>query len=718
MTDKPTYEELEKRIKTLEKFQVEHMQLQDKLQELEGQLNLLTEQSLMAVIIIQDDKIIYANHAYAALTGYPLEEILQWTSADTVKLIHPDYRDFVLNQSRKKMLNEKNGVIKNYQYKGAHENGDIRWVDQYSQSVLYNGKPANMISMIDIHDRKLAEERLKESEERYRAIFDRSADCVFINDFDGNYIDANPATHQLLGYDENEISNVNMGTFLSEDQLPGALNAMEEVMKTGSMKEPLEHRLKKKDGTFVDVEIRGALIHKDGKPYAIQGIARDVTERKKAEKALKESEERYSALFDRSNDCVYINDLGGNFLDANAAALELLGYSKEEIHSLNFASLLSEEQLARAQETMKDVIKTGSMKKIGEYQLKRKDGTYVDTEIKTSVIYRDGKPYAVQGIARDVTERKKAEEALKKSEERFRDLYENAPIAYFSARIEGTSVIRFNKAAMEITGYNRDESLKLSIFDLYSDKEEDRAKAVELYKRLRRGESIRDEEVRIKKKNGDYAWVSYSVEPVRDETGNVIEGRSMAIDITERKRLQENLQDAKKMEAIVTLAGGLAHQFNNALSVMTGNIDLLRLGLIQEEGIGDCASQMMKSVEKMSRLTQQLVSYAKGGKYQPEVISIKDVLMDTLPLLQHTMSSYIEIDTRFPQKDLYILVDRTQIQMVLKEIFSNASEAIEKQGTIGVSVKKQILTEDSLNQNGGLEAGPYVHLTITDDGRE
>ena len=90
----------------------------------------------------------------------------------------------------------------------------------------------------------------------------------------------------------------------------------------------------------------------------------------------------------------------------------------------------------------------------------------------------------------------------------------------------------------------------------------------------------------------------------------------------------------------------------------------------------------------MSRLTQQLVSYAKGGKYQPEVISIKDVLMDTLPLLQHTMSSYIEIDTRFPQKDLYILVDRTQIQMVLKEIFSNASEAIEKQGTIGVSVKK------------------------------
>ena len=136
----------------------------------------------MAVIIIQDDKIIYANHAYAALNrGTHWKKSFSGLQRIRFKLIHPDYRDFCFKPEpeKKRSTKKKRCHQKLPVQRCSWENGDIRWVDQYSQSVLYNGKPANMISMIDIHDRKLAEERLKESEERYRAIFDRSADCVF-----------------------------------------------------------------------------------------------------------------------------------------------------------------------------------------------------------------------------------------------------------------------------------------------------------------------------------------------------------------------------------------------------------------------------------------------------------------------------------------------------------------------------------------------------------
>jgi PAS domain S-box-containing protein len=591
MPPQQTVQTLAQRIKELEKSKNHLEEIIAGLREKEEHLRFLTEETLLPIVIIQEEQIVYANRAYAELTEYSLEEILQWKLADTVKLIHPDYRDFVMTQAQKKLHGEKNDVISNYQYKGVRKNGEDRWVDQYSRTVYYDGKPADMISMIDIT------------------------------------------------------------------------------------------------------------------PY------------KQAEEALRESEERYKALFERSNDCIYINDFEGNFIDANPAALELLGYRKEEIQSLNFASLLSEDQLSKAFELMQEVIRTGFMKKLGEYRLKRKDGTFVDAEIKTSVIHRHGKPYAVQGVARDVTERKRADEALQKSEERYRDLYENAPIAYFSARTVDASLIRFNSAAMELTGYNRDEGLNLTVFDLYSDMEEDRAKAYALYERLKRGESIRDEELRVKHKSGRHLWVSYSVEPVRDENGNVIESRSMFVDISERKRLQLQLQESQKMEAIATLAGGIAHQFNNALFVIKGNIDLMKLGLVNKEGISDWTNQITGSVSRMTGLTSQLLAYAKGGKYAAKIMSLRNFIKDALPLLEYIVRPSVTITYDLSDEDTNIYADQTQIQMVLSAILANASEAVEDKGHIRIAVGNAMLTEDAGNACQGLNPGKYACLVISDNGK-
>ena len=144
--------------------------------------------------------------------------------------------------------------------------------------------------------------------------------------------------------------------------------------------------------------------------------------RHKLRNMLKESEERYNALFDRSLSYVYVHDFNGQFIDANAAALKALGYKRKEMLALNFASLLDESRLTKAIKSLQEIIRSGHQKKPDEYKLRRKDGRYIWVETEGSLIYKDGKPFAVQGIARDITAKKMAEEALRKSEEQLRNL--------------------------------------------------------------------------------------------------------------------------------------------------------------------------------------------------------------------------------------------------------------------------------------------------------
>jgi PAS domain S-box-containing protein len=148
----------------------------------------------------------------------------------------------------------------------------------------------------------------------------------------------------------------------------------------------------------------------------VEELGKEIGECKRVEEELRESEERYQALFDRSLDCVYIHDFEGNFIDANPAALNMLGYKREDIASLNFASVISQDQLPKAFRALEEVKKTGSQQGLTEFKLKHKNDKYVYIETKASLIYHDGEPNAIQGIGRDISERKRAEEALIKRE--------------------------------------------------------------------------------------------------------------------------------------------------------------------------------------------------------------------------------------------------------------------------------------------------------------
>ena len=209
--------------------------------------------------------------------------------------------------------------------------------------------------------------------------------------------------------------------------------------------------------------------------------------------------------------------------------------------------------------------------------------------------------------------------------------------------------------------------------------------------------------------------VSLYILPVRDKD-RLLYIVIMA-DISAKRVAQTRLRQALKMEAIATLAGGVAHEFNNALMGIMGNIELLKLDFPENEKSDRYFEIMKKSGYRMSRLTDQLLAYAKGGKYQPKSLGLNDFVMETLPILKHDLSPEIRVETHFPKNISHIKADHAQMQMVLSAILSNSNEAIEDEGLIKITTENQDIDEDFTKRHPSLKPGPHVCLTIEDDGK-
>jgi len=257
-------------------------------------------------------------------------------------------------------------------------------------------------------------DRFQEMDARYRALFDRSIYCIYLHDLEGRFLDANDAALRLLGYTREEILSQDLRSVLGETQAQDAYSRLPEILKKGTSREAREYILRTKDGNTVWVEVDVSLIYQDGEPYAIQGVAKDITLSKKAELALRESEKRYRTLFEQSADAVYMTSREGTFLDANPALVALFGYTQEELRGgFNVRQLYCNPNDRDA--FQKQVEDRGFVRNY-PVTFRRKIGTKIDCLLTSSVRRsEDGTVQGYQGIIRDVTEQKKAEKALQES---------------------------------------------------------------------------------------------------------------------------------------------------------------------------------------------------------------------------------------------------------------------------------------------------------------
>jgi len=350
--------------------------------------------------------------------------------------------------------------------------------------------------------------------------------------------------------------------------------------------------------------------------------------------------------------------------------------------------------------------------------------TAVEVIRQKQVIGYENKPVDMDHLLtfiREVMRRRRAEESQRISDANYHTIFDTANDAIFVHDFANGRIIDVNRKMCDMYGYTVEEARHIDVEVLsegvppYSQEE-----AMGWIQKAAEG-SPQIFEWKARDKDGELFWVEVNLK--RTTMGN--EDRLLAIvrDINERKqtekekaKLEAQLQQTQKMEVIATLAGGVAHEFNNALMGIMGNIELLKMELPEDERRAKYFKAMNESGHRMSRLTDQLLAYAQGGKYQARDLKLDDFIIETLPILQHDLSPEVRVETHFAKMS-YIRADYAQMQMVLSAILANSNEAIEDEGLIRIAAENKDIDEDSLKQHPGLKPGPYVCLTIEDDGK-
>jgi two-component system cell cycle sensor histidine kinase/response regulator CckA len=325
------------------------------------------------------------------------------------------------------------------------------------------------------------------------------------------------------------------------------------------------------------------------------------------------------------------------------------------------------------------------------------------------------------GCARDVTKEKQTEIALKQSEKRYRNLYCNTPVMLFSMDHEDR-VVSVSNYWLDTLGYQRDEVVGRRIIDFFSPPSRQQV-LEQAFPHFYKTGQLANHPCQLITKKGDIKEVLLSTLAERDVDGNYVGAMAFMLDLTnvraaeeKNKQLSLRLKHAQKMESIATLAGGIAHQFNNALAVILGNLELIQMDGLEDEKLKRFIAPIDEAGHRMVQLTSQLLAFARGGKFQTQTMPAHTFVRDTLQLVSHSIASIVDVETDLDENTDPIEVDQSQMQMLMAAILANASEAIEDHGHIRVSLTNVQVTEQECAQYAGLQPGRMVRLRIEDSG--
>ncbi|MBU4260098.1 MAG: response regulator [Desulfobacteraceae bacterium] len=432
----------------------------------------------------------------------------------------------------------------------------------------------------------------------------------------------------------------------------------------------------------------------------------------KIESRLKESESWLSTILRSIGDAVVVADVEGNIQFMNDVACSLTGWKREEGIGKTLAgifNIVNEETRKKVEDPVTKVIRKGKVVGLANHTLLiSKDGTEIPIDDSGAPVRDEkGNIIGIVLVFHDIIERKKAEEKLKKSEKRYRSLYEYALSGLYRSRISDGKILLANKVAADMLGYESVEELmkEFKFSEAYS-----LERRQELLRTLEQQGSASDLEIRVTRKDGKKVDLIISAR-IYPEDG-YIEGAM--IDITDKKRLESQVQQARQMESIGTLAGGIAHDFNNLLMGIQGYTSLM----LNDLDPGDDHYNKLKSIEKQvksgAELSAQLLGFARGGKYDVKPTDINKLLKKSAEMFGRTKKE-ITIREKYAS-DLWIVeVDRGQIEQVLLNLFVNAWQAMPDAGDIYLETSNVVFSRSHAKPHE-VKSGEYVRISVTDTG--
>jgi PAS domain S-box-containing protein len=515
---------------------------------------------------------IYISPNIAAIYGYTQEEIYQGGKEIWLERIHPEDRERVW-RSFQALFTQRHPY--NLEYRIQRKDGDWIWLHTRSTAVYEKGGAAYADGIFsDVSRRKQTELALHESEEKYRRLLETSDDMIFTVDPTGNFTFVNPALEKHLGYTREELLAMNGFDFIHPDDRETLLQAFLRVLENRGT-DVREYRYLTKSGSYINISASASIIYgKEGNPVGILGIARNITdqkiaekklrqaydelenrvtqrtleltqanqvlrleiaERQQAEQALRESEEMYRTLVETSPDVIATTDLEGRIIQLSSSKPEFIGLTSKELAGLDGFAFIAPEDQERARIIFQKILSEGSVRNI-DYQIVREDGTHLVIELNAALVKdSQGKPKFVIAAARDISDRKQSEEALRESEEMYKILAETSSDAIFTFSLEG-SPLYASPRALKMFGYQSfRDSIGLSGFGWVAP--EDRDKALADFQSVLANGFSRNIELKFIRKDKSFFYGELNAALIRDTLGQFKSLVVMIRDVTERKQI-------------------------------------------------------------------------------------------------------------------------------------------------------------------------------------
>ena len=561
---------------------------------------------------------------------------------------------------------------------------------------------------------------LQEGERRFQTVFEAAPIGIAIANPQGYFVEVNDAFIKMLGYSRQEMGNITFVDITHPDDR-AETQGLSQAVRDGKINSyRTEKRYLKKNGDPVWTVVRATAIRNDdGSIKNWLGLMVDITGHKKAKEALAESEKKYRRLFESSAVGILVAQIEDQkFNYANFTICNMLGYGPEELTRMGVNDIHPQEDLPFVLDEFKALAR-GEKRLAENIPCLCKDGTKIFVNINSTIMEIDGIECNV-GFFQNISERLKSEEALRQSEEKYRNVLEGIEEGYFEVDLAGNFTF-FNGSMAKITGFPSKELMGSNNRDLTSQKTA--KKIFQVFNRVyHTGRSARVLNYEIITKDGSKKILEVSASLMRNSDQKPIGFRGLARDVSEqliaekeKERMATQIRQAQKMEAIGTLAGGIAHDFNNLLMGFQGNLSLMLMEMSPDNPYYDYLTNMEDYVKRGSDLTRQILGFARGGKYEVRPTNLNDLLEQSSQLFGRTRKEIL-IHKKFQKNPWAVEVDRGQIEQVLLNLFVNAWQAMPTGGDIFLETENVTLKEEDWDKPYTLNQEKYVKIAVADTG--
>ena len=661
----------------------------------------------------------YFNKPWLDFTGRTLEQELGNGWAEGV---HPDDFQHCL---RTYLTSFENKTTFTMEYRLRRTDGEYRWlldtgVPRYSSSGRFEGFIG---SCVDITERKLAEEVLQqEQDQRYQILFDRAHDGIFIMSLDGKLETVNQSFADMHGYSVDEMRGIRLKDLAAPDtaqQVPGRLRRL---LDGEALTFEVEHY--HKDGHVFPLEVSASLSKVGGAAF-IQCFLQDITERKHAARQLQEAQSLFQVAMDSCQVGIAIADVpSGSLRYVNNAGLMIRGADRQAVvdgvgidryvaswQMLDFdgTPLKAEEvPLARA------VLFGETCSR--EFIIRRSDRED-RTVLANAAPVRDSHGNVVAGIVAflDRTDQRKAEFQLRESEERLRRAVLQAPFPIILHAEDG-EVLMISDTWTEITGYSHTDVPTIADWTELAYGERKHLVQADIDRLYGLINKLHEGEFEIRTKCGKKRTWEFASAPLGKHPDGRRLAMSMAVDVTERKRLEASLLQAQKLESVGRLAGGVAHDFNNLLTVINGYSQLLLDDRRLDETIRRTLTEILRAGERAAGLTAQLLAYSRKQVLQSRRLDLNNVVQEMRSMLQRLLGEDVEVRVALKASAGIVQADPHQLDQVVMNLAVNAKDAMPGGGKLMIETANVELDENYVQTHPGAPLGRCVMLAVSDTG--